>query len=200
MTKLDIGSVPWSRRESWMSIALLEGARAPSGGDGVYLRTHHGGNNALFRLLPISDGASWVIDAEPHLLRLSARRSGFVELCFDGPDTVRIRGTGLGLELCAEPWSVVYSESVDLITFNMRPVLRRYQVERLCGGAETAGVQGKTHQSIKFSPDRTGRWEAAIDEFWSTWVKRKRAPFDECAASSEGDFTAFLPVWSVKRL
>jgi glycogen debranching enzyme len=91
---------------------------------------------------------------------------------------------------------VAYSEGPNLATLNMRQALRRYQVEALKGSIQLRGTYKGGWQEdatrVVATPGADGVFEIAIDEFWSTWVRPDRKPFDECLAAAAGSYSAFL--------
>lgn len=197
MIKYDIETVPFSFYSSWMSLTLLRNRQAPNGNDGLYLCSYHGGRHAVARLQVAINGteSAYSIEATPGLLRLTGDANAFIEICFDGPETLRIRGSGLNLDLHMITHTLVYSEDADIITLNIPSVRRRYQIERLCGCVETIEAHDaadRKHALIRAFSNSSTSWELAIDEFWSTWERKSRRSFDECIASGKKEFADFL--------
>lgn len=183
----DVAQVPFSTFGSWMSIAI------PRDKAELFFRNHHGSANDLFPLRILVDGevVTPVVEARPWVLVLSCGE-GRVEICFERPGTVRMRGQGLGLQLGEK--ALAYSEAPGRVVINC-PRTRRYQVEMLHGSIELRQVvptQPVFPKIAVVSPAEDGRWELAIDEFWSTWSRPERSPFDDCVASARKAFTAFL--------
>jgi len=195
--KYDIADVPFSTFGSYMSVAVLTGKRAPGEQAGLYARSHHNGAHPLFRIAAARDGGEVVaeIDAAPTLVSLSDAGGG-IDLCFDGPGTLRMRGRGLGAVLEPVKGSVSYATTDRLMTINVRAATRRFQVECLSGslalrgGWQAGGRREPTR--LEVSPDDAGQWEIAIDEFTSTWTPRDRTDFETCAAAVAGQFADFL--------
>ncbi len=186
----DVNRVPFSYFGSWMSISV------PVKETELFLRNHHNRPNNLFaiRALAGDDVVTPTIDAQPSSLVLSAGE-GRVEICFEGPDTVRMRGRGLVLQFAGERIHA-YRDGPNLAVFNLRRALRRYQIEALRGsldlmGAYASQAVGKDEQTLSVMPDNDGCWEIAIDEFWSTWKRPARASFDDCFAAARTAFAAF---------
>lgn len=183
----DVAHVPFSTYGSWVSLSI------PRKEEELYFRNHHGSANNLFpvRVLADSEVVTPVMEAQPWVLVLTHGR-GRVEICFERPGTVRMRGRGLGLQLGER--ALAYSEGANRVVINC-PRTRRYQVEMLQGGIELRQVvpaQPIFPKVVVVSPAEDGRWELAIDEFWSTWTRPKRASFDDCVASAKVAFLAFL--------
>ncbi len=186
-TTFNVARVPFSTFGSWMSISI------PRGEEELFFRNHHGSANNLFPLRILLGGkvVKPVIDARPWSLVLT-HGEGSVEICFERPGTVRMRGQGLGLQMGER--NLLYSSGPNLVTFNM-PFTRRYQVEVLHGSVEIRQLvptQPVFPKIAVVSPAEDGRWELAIDEFGSTWVRPQRAGFDDCLASAQKVFADFL--------
>lgn len=189
----DIKTVPFSHYGSWMAFSI------PRGEESLFLRNFHGGSNNVFPLLPLLDGAAVAaeITARPWALELR-RPEGRIEICFESAGAVRLRGRGLGLQLGNR--HLIYSEAPNRFVINQRPALRRYGVELLRGRFEIRRLvpdQPVFPLVAVISPDERGEWEAALDEFLSTWVRPARAPFDSVAAAARKafeEFRATLPV------
>jgi len=179
--------VPFSTFGAWVSISI------PRDEEELYFRNHHGNDNKLFPLRTLVDGevVTPEITAQPWVLTLKSGE-GHVEICFERPGTVRMRGQGLGFQMGKR--NLLYSSGPNLVTFNM-PFTRRYQVEVLHGSVEIRQLvptQPVFPRIAVVSPAEDGRWELAIDEFGSTWVRPERAGFDDCLASAQKAFTDFL--------
>ncbi len=204
----DVSRVPFSYHGSWMSI------RFQAGTDQLWFRNHHFKSNDLFALQTLVDGKliSPVITAGASALVLEAG-AGCVEICFEGPESVRLRGQGGVVLRLVGKRIHAYLNGPDMAVFNFRKAYRRYQFEALCGTLGLAGayaseaedldnlaeikgagvLAGLDHdsQAITMMPDADGAWELAIDEFWSSWQRPERKGFDECLAESASAFEAF---------
>jgi hypothetical protein len=190
----NVARVPFSTFGSWMSISI------PRDEEELYFRNHHNVANNLFPLQVLVGGAvvKPEIAARPWVLVLSHGEER-IEICFERPDTVRMRGRGLGLQFGGK--NLAYREGPNLVTLN-KPQTRRYQVEMLHGHIELQQLvpaQPVFPVVARILPAEDGRWELAIDEFWSTWVRPERASFDHCVASAKGAFDAFLATMPVSR-
>src|SRR3954453_8033818 len=97
---LDVRTTPFSHPGSWLSISAVlgEGTVARD----VHVISHRNGTHPLFALIPLDSGVPAVVGVtgEPAVLTWT-HPGGEVELVFAGPDTLRLRGRGLGLELRA---------------------------------------------------------------------------------------------------
>lgn len=190
-TMFDLASVPFSCFGSWMSISIRGAERQ------LLLRSHHNTQNDLFVLKPLSGGREIAFRTvvRPDCLALDAGK-GLIEVCYQSTNSLRIRGSGLGLVIdCAMP-TVAYSEMPGLATLNVRQALRRYQVEVLTGSMELRGAYGRQSDdrapAVAVTPGNDGAWEIAIDEFWSTWDRPARKPFDRCPAAAAESYRSFL--------
>jgi hypothetical protein len=106
----DVKRVPFSRFDSYLSISDLGEFQPPLRRSGLYLRTMHESGRDAFRLELIRGGVTipFTESATPTLLTLSAE-AAFVQISFQGPNRLRIRGHGAGLQLTAdEAWFVPY--------------------------------------------------------------------------------------------
>lgn len=200
MVNYDIADVPFSTFGSYTSVSVLTGNRAPKDKPGLWARSHHGGAHPLFRIMATRDGSEVdaTVEACPTGLRISAD-GGVIDVCFDGPETLRLRGAGLGLALDPVRGSVTYATSDDLMTINVRAATRRYQIERLAGSLSLQGAwqaAGAKAARLEVTPSEDDKWEIAIDEFSSTWAPRERADFDTCAAAVAEQFATFLAAMS----
>jgi len=196
MVTYDIADVPFSMFGSYISVSALTGNRAPNDKPGLWARSHHGGAHPLFRITATRSGSEVAakIEACPTGLRISAD-GGAIDVCFDGPGTLRLRGTGLGVALDPVRGSVTYATSDDLMTINVRAATRRYQIERIEGSLSLQGAwqaAGAKATRLEVTPSEDGKWEIAIDEFSSTWAPRDRADFDTCASAVAEQFATFL--------
>lgn len=188
----DTSHVPFSTFGSWMSL------RIPSGKEDLYVRNHYQRNTSrnCFAIIPILDGERVPVVAKTTPSKLEmAHEGGLVEVCFESPETIRLRGRGLDLQL--GQGNLIYSEGDNdsprpRFTINI-PEVRRYQVEVLRGTFEIKTVNDSFSPNIVFLyGDEKGAWEIAIDEYNSTWIPRDRPGFDTAASGTASRFAAFL--------
>ena len=194
-----IEEVPFSACGSWLSLARLAPGRAPDNADGLYLRSHHGGRDqALIRLE--LDSPTWDrgrgLRANPTLLTFEDGAGAVVEACFDGSDSVRLRGRGAALRLEAATVCVLHGEADERVTINFRWAYLRVMLDCLRGRLVMPAdwrakgvVNGRMPISIE--PDERGEWEIAFDEYASTWLSPRRGPFAACLAASDQAFEAW---------
>ncbi len=182
-----VDRVPFSTFGAWTSISI------PRDETELFFRNHHGKGADLFPLRTLVDGkvVTPEIIATPWLLTLKTDQ-GQVEICYERPGTVRMRGQGVGFQMGKR--NLIYNIGPRLLTFNM-PFSRRYQVEVLHGSAslrQLVATQPVFPKVALIAPAEDGRWEIAIDAYDSTWVRPDRAEFDECVKSAKEAFTRFL--------
>jgi hypothetical protein len=205
--KLELSYEPFSRYGSYLAVGWEDagGNFKPPLGSGWYIRSHHARaviRRELFLLRGLHGGEEVELEAtataSEMVLRPRADAAGpCVRIVFDDRGNLRIRGEGMGLRLEAPTGEgvVAYSEGPGLATVNARLATRRYQFEAIAGEVrlETkwGGVSaGETR--VDLTPDESGVFECAMDEFWSTWVRpESRASFDDAGASALADFERF---------
>jgi hypothetical protein len=143
------------------------------------------------------------VEATPDLLTWTGG-PGRVELAFETPDTVRLRGSGLDLGVLAAartltPFSGTYffhDPAADAHVFTSYETGRRYRVTLLSGAlAGTAGTQalGSAERGVTVTAAGDGRWEIAIEELDAARPPyAPSAPFDAVAASVRAAFADFV--------
>jgi len=188
----DVGHVPFSTFGSWTTVSRARGSGP------LALRSVHGRGDRLFRIAFVTGGGDVEPEVEAGPTSLVLTSGGVrAEACFDGPDTLRMRGAGGAVRFSGEKIHA-YSNGPGLAVFNCTNVWRRYQFEAIRGnleleGAYSAGEVGDNSaaQAITVSPGEDGTWELAIDEFWSTWGRPERRGFDACMEAARADFAEF---------
>ena len=183
----DLTRVPFSYHGSWVSIGI------PRNHDDLVFRNHHGAANNLFELVTLAENEEVRADLTAHPWKLVLdHAAGQIEICFESTGTVRMRGRGLSLQFGRK--NLVYSEAPDRFVMNC-PRTRRYQVDVLHGTFELrqlVATQPVYPRVAVVQPGEDGCWEVAVDEFWSTWVRPARGSLDDCLASAQQSFDAFL--------
>lgn len=200
--------VPFSRSGAWTCLGALPGYQPL--GPGLYWRSNHHRNylrRELFRFTLWRDGQEVpaVVDFFPHVLVLRPEdgSAGQVEILFEHADSLRLRGEELTLRVEARRLPqedrnayvlVVQPVGEDRWSVNLRTALRRYLWEKLAGVLVARSDWDGTRSSfveMEFSPGPDGVWEAAADEYWSTWERPQRAPFVQARAAVAEDFARF---------
>jgi hypothetical protein len=192
--------IPFSFRGSWFDFSPVVGERtyAPD----VHLVSHQNGMHPILRLIPIAAGAraETTITATPHQLTW-IRDTGRIDLAYENPDTVRIRGRGLGLRLLAAdpvltPFSGPYfyrDPGTGSWVFTVYQTGRRYRITLLRGdidGQLGAQALGTAERGIVL-PDGE-RWEIAVEEYETDRAPFRNAKrFDDVVTAARAEFEAF---------
>ncbi len=182
-----LSEVPFSTFGSWNSIKI------PLDSDEITFCNHHDSHKNLFPLIVKKNGKiiSPLVKAEAHLLTLMDGDNS-IEICFETPNNLRIRGKGLELVLGEK--DLMYECGKNLFTIN-KPFERRYQVEFIKGSGQLQQLvptQPVYPKILDVNADQNQEWEIAIDKFKSTWVQPQRKSFDTCVQQAKEDFKNFL--------
>ncbi len=187
-----VAEIPFSYRGSWFGFSpvIAENTYARD----VHLVSHQTGMHPILRLSP-PDGST--LTATPQQLTWS-RDDGRIDLAYESPDTVRVRGRGLGLRLSAAdpvltPFSGPYfyqDPTNGSFVFTVYQTGRRYRITVLGGRATPFGEQvlGTAERGVELD----GEWEIAVEEY-----ETARAPyagadtFDQVAKAARAEFEAF---------
>jgi glycogen debranching enzyme len=196
----DLDQIPFSMRGSWLSVSRVVGLHERA--ELVHLVSHTTGMHPVLSFAPLADGADAAVqlEASPSVLRWVAEQ-GQVEVTFDRPAAVRVRGRGLGLRLSAAaarltPFTGDYlyrSPSDGSAVLTSYETGRRYRITLLSGGMEVAGAEelGVSPRAVTAGADSTP-WELAIEELASVGDSyRSEASFDQLAAMREAEFAAY---------
>ena len=183
----DISQVPFSRFGSYSSLSRRSWGTL---GDGLYLVVHYGNSPEVFRIDPVREGQvlDYQVDATPSLLTLTTEGDGVIEFVIAGQESIRVRGRGvsLRLEMVKERWTTAYEMPGGVWGINLSRHAVQVALETLAGNLDIDTVwergKGFCWETSKFiatlSPDDGGKFEAAVDNFLSTWVKPERPTFD----------------------
>jgi glycogen debranching enzyme len=200
-----IHDIPFSTHGSWFGISpvLAERTRA----EDLHLVSHQNGMHAILRFTPLDattgDRAGTRVEATPGLLSWTGEQ-GRVALAYASPDTVRLRGEGLGLRINAAADTLTpftgtyfYRDPVDgAYVFTSYETGRRYRVTVLSGTvAEVSGSQtlGTGERGVAVTAAPGGVWEAAIEELDSARPPYTSSEtFDAVVTTAEHAFTAFV--------
>ncbi|WP_149826630.1 amylo-alpha-1,6-glucosidase [Streptomyces tailanensis] len=200
-----VHDIPFSTHGSWFDISPVVAEKTYA--EDLHLVSHQNGMHAVLRLMPLDlstgDRAEARVDARPGLLSWIGA-GGRVDLAYEAPDTVRLRGSGLGIGVFAAartltPFSGTYffhDPAVGAHVFTSYETGRRYRVTVLSGTlADTAGVQalGSGDRGLVTTAEPDGTWEIAIEELGAA-----RPPygssrgFDDVVRSAESSFADFV--------
>ncbi|GAA3905844.1 trehalase family glycosidase [Streptomyces lacrimifluminis] len=207
-----IHDIPFSTYGSWFDISPVVAEKTYA--EDLHLVSHQNGMHAVLRLVPLDvatgDRAETQVETTPGLLSWTGA-GGRVELAYAAPDTVRLRGDGLGLRVTAAaealtPFSGTYffRDPVDgAHVFTSYETGRRYRITVLTGAAEVSGTQdlGSAERGLMVTagagPD--GTWEIAVEELDNTRRPyTASSTFSQVVAAAErafGDFADAVAPW-----
>jgi glycogen debranching enzyme len=207
----DVREIPFSHCGSWLCVSPVVGLGRIE--EDLHLVSHQTGMHGVLSLTPVSpDGTRADARVEACASTLSwIGGAGRIDVAFESPDTLRLRGDGLGLRVAAAtttltPFSGSYFYR-DPVTgahvFTSYETGRRYRVTVVSGEiASAAGTQavGEAARGVTVLP---GSWEIAIEEYEAA-RKPYVAPgtFDQAAAGARTSFTAFrdaVAPWRTER-
>lgn len=196
-----VQDIPFSYSGSWFDISPVVAEKTFA--DDLHLVSHQTGLHAVLRLMPVLDGAraDTTVTATPAQLAWAHAR-GRVEATYEQPDTLRLRGDGLGLAVTAAhgtltPFSgtYLYRDPVDgAHVFTDYGTGRRYRITVLAGDAvETLGAQalGTAQRGVVLAAGDE-QWEIVVEEYDSARAPyRTTGTFDGAAKAAEADFADF---------
>jgi len=190
-----IQEIPFSYRGSWLDISPVVAEKTYA--DDLHLVSHQTGLRPVLRFTP--SAASTVV-ASPALLTWW-HDAGRIEAVYESPDTIRLRGTGLGMRIAAAatdltPFSgtYLYRDPVDgAHVFTSYETGRRYRLTVLSGELEhVAGAQalGGAERCLTLPAGRP--WEVAIEEYATARRPyRTDASFDQVHRAAAAEFAGF---------
>ena len=169
----DVREVPFSTKGSWISLSPVTGPHTTA--EQIHLDSHVDGLRAVIRLQPERDDrpieARWIADATR--LRWLADDGGRVDATFDGPTTLRLRGSGLSLRAVDPSGTLTSFTGTYLVTdpvdgaavFTSYETGRRYRIRSLSGSIDVLGAEslGRADRAVALGADG-GDWEAEITE------------------------------------
>ncbi|MET9762862.1 trehalase family glycosidase [Streptomyces sp. NPDC006372] len=200
-----VRDIPFSTYGSWFDISPVVAEKTYA--EDLHLVSHQNGMHGVLRLVPLNtakgDRAETHVEATPGLLSWIGE-SGRVDLAYESPDTVRLRGSGLGFGVFAAaqaltPFSGTYffhDPAAGGHVFTSYETGRRYRVTVLSGTpAEVAGAQalGSAGRGVAVTADGDGAWEIAIDELDTARPPyASSATFDGVVESARRAFADFV--------
>ncbi|MEO8527638.1 MAG: glycogen debranching protein [Pseudolysinimonas sp.] len=197
--RFDVAEIPFSARGSWLDLSPVVGLHTRA--DDIHLVSHQNGMHAVLALVPQVAGARTETElaATPSVLRWR-HAAGRIEATFDGTDSVRFRGTDLGLKLAdaaggLTPFtgSYLFTEpGTTAAVFTSYETGRRYRITPLTGSllVEGDGALGAADRSVSIDGDR---WELVVEEFTAARAPyRATRSFDEIVAENAAEFTSYL--------
>ncbi|WP_200301250.1 MGH1-like glycoside hydrolase domain-containing protein [Streptomyces adelaidensis] len=199
-----VHDIPFSTYGSWFGISPVVAEKTYA--EDLHLVSHQNGMHAVLRLVPLDaptgDRAETRVEATPALLSWTGE-SGRVDLVYESPDTVRLRGSGLSLRVAAAaqvltPFSGTYffhDPAADAHVFTSYETGHRYRVTVLSGTiAEVSGSQvlGSGDRGLTVSAEADGSWEAVVEELdTSRTPYRSSAEFGEVVEAARQSFAGF---------
>jgi glycogen debranching enzyme len=196
-----IQDIPFSYAGSWFNISPVVAEKTYA--DDLHLVSHQSGLHAVLRLVPVLDGArvDTTVTATPARLEWS-HPNGRIHLTYEQPDTIRLRGDGLGMAIAAAQPTLtafsgiyLYRDPVDqAFVFTSYGTGRRYRITVLTGTAVTVGAQalGANERGVTVA-GADNVWEIAIEEYRSARPPyRPTTTFDEAIEAAEAAFAAFV--------
>ncbi|EKX63578.1 glycogen debranching protein [Streptomyces ipomoeae] len=204
-----VHDIPFSTYGSWFDISPVVAEKTYA--EDLHLVSHQNGMHAVLRLVPLDattgERARTRVEATPGLLSwISA--AGRVDLAYESPDTVRLRGAGLSLRVSAAagtltPFSGTYffhDAAVGAYVFTSYETGRRYRVTVLSGTVtDTFGGQalGSADRGLTIAAD--GSWEIAVEELDTARPSYASATtfgkIVEAARNSFADFVDTVAPW-----
>lgn len=194
-----VQDIPFSHYGSWLNISPVIAKHTYA--DDLHLVSHQTGLHPILRLVP-TDGHERVdatVTATPATLAW-VHAAGHVEAAFESPDTIRVRGQGLGLRIQAAaaaltPFSGVYlyRDPVDgAHVFTSYETGRRYRVTVLSGQVQSTGLEALAVADRQVVLPAGQAWEVAIEEIDNTRPAYRRAhDFGEVTVAAAEAFRAF---------
>ncbi|MGW2384681.1 MGH1-like glycoside hydrolase domain-containing protein [Streptomyces sp. NPDC001658] len=200
-----VHDIPFSTHGSWFDISPVVAEKTYA--DDLHLVSHQNGMHAVLRLVPLDPAggrAESALRATPGLLTWTGEDGGRVDLAYETPDTVRLRGSGLGMTVTAAapvltPFSGTYffhDPAAGAHVFTSYETGRRYRVTVLSGTvADTAGDQalGSAERGLTLATEADGSWEIAVEELDTARPRfTSSATFDEVVEAARHSFTEFV--------
>lgn len=202
----DVRHTPFSHYGSYMAV-MLE-VEPETGEEGLYIRDISGermwGWKGVFKLEVLKDGVVLEdsVSATPSRLTVSTAE-GDLELCYEDPDIIRIRGTvpEFRLTQVIGTWSgATYPLNSDSTLWHCKMWGPHYAVGVMKG--KKRGIVQKTvvNDPVKegplfvlhVTPDSDGIFELAIQQVQDAWDGSEyQKPFDQCVGESAKDYAEF---------
>lgn len=199
-----VHDIPFSVYGSWFDISPVIAEKTYA--EDLHLVSHQNGMHGVLRLVPLDPvgggRAETRVEAIPGLLSWVGE-SGRVELAYEAPDAVRLRGSGLDFGVLAAvrtltPFSGTYffhDPAAKAHVFTSYETGRRYRVTVLSGTlADAPGDQalGSSDRGVTVTAQADGGWEVAVEELDTARPPyASSASFDDIASSARGAFAAF---------
>jgi hypothetical protein len=201
VTSFSVREIPFSHAGSWFDISPVIAEKTYA--EDPHLVSHRNGMHPVLRFEARStDGpAQAPVTASPTRL-LWTHPAGSIELIYETPDTIRLRGRGLGLRIEAAapvltPFSGTYlfrDPRDEAFVFTSYETGRRYRVTLLTPGPHTtsgAELLGAGERYVALPSGAS--WEVAIEEYATGRDPyRPSASFDEVAQRTHDTFSRYV--------
>lgn len=195
--QFSLNDIPFSHHGSWFSFSPVIAEKTYA--DHIHLVSHQAGMHPVLRLMPTAPAT---VTATPAGLTWSGG-AGRIELAYETVDTVRVRGTGLGMCIgAAEPALTPFSgpylfrDPVDgAYVYTLYETGRRYRITALAGtDVDAVGAQQLGSARRELTVGRQGgTWEIAVEEFENARAPYRYPPnFEKIVAHAEVAFGAFV--------
>ncbi|MFI1994505.1 amylo-alpha-1,6-glucosidase [Actinoplanes sp. NPDC020271] len=193
--------IPFSHAGSWFDISPVIAEKTYA--EDLHLVSHRNGMHAILRFETRSTDGPLEAPAAASATRLQwTSRGGRIDLVYENADTIRLRGTGLGLRVAAAapaltPFSGTYlfrDPRDDSYVFTSYETGHRYRITVLSGGPHTvegAEMLGTHDRHVELAAGAP--WEIAIEEYAaSRYPYRPVMTFDEAAGNVQDTYHRFL--------
>ncbi|WP_371641912.1 amylo-alpha-1,6-glucosidase [Streptomyces mirabilis] len=206
-----IHDIPFSTHGSWFGISPVLGEKTRA--DDLHLVSHQNGMHAVLCFVPVDattgERVETRVTATPSQLSWT-HESGHIDLAYESPDTIRLRGKKAGLRITAAAQTLTpftgtyfYRDPVDgAHVFTSYETGRRYRITVLSGIVrEISGSQslGGAERGLTVTAEADAIWEAAVQELDSARPPYSSSTtFDEVVATAEraiGAFTDAIAPW-----
>ena len=203
--EFSIHDIPFSHHRSWFGISPVLGQRSRA--DDLHLVSHRNGMHGVLRLTPVDPGTGDRVDttirATPAMLSWEHAR-GRIDIAYDTPDAVCLRGVGLGMRVAAAVSALTpftgayfYPDAADGgYTFTAYETGRRYRITVLAGREpEVFGAQalGEAERGLTVTGAGGSPWEIAIEEICGGGTSYRPAhDFDQVVRASADAFAGFV--------
>jgi hypothetical protein len=203
--EFSVDDIPFSYHGSWFGISPVLGQHNRA--DDLHLVSHRTRRHGVLRLVPVDpatgERTDTTIRATPALLSWE-HADGRIDLAYDTPDAVRLRGTGPGLRIEAADRALTpftgayfYPDAADGgYTFTSYETGRRYRISVLSGRvSEVFGAQalGTADRRLTVTGNDAGAWEIAIEELTGVGVPyRAERDFGQVVRAAQDAFAGFV--------
>ena len=197
----DIAAVPFSTRGAWLNLSHVTGLHRYA--EDLHLVSHRTRLTPILRLRPWDSGSPVTADVSATSATLTwTGAAGTVEAVFDGPEHLRLRGSGLGLRLeAAAPELTSFSGTYFFRdaatgdpTFTSYETGRRYRVTVVTGDHRVEGAEalGPAVRAVTVTDPGTG-WEIVVEEFTTARAAtRTTTSFEDATVAAQEAFSGYL--------